>query len=239
MPLKLRQNKLHRVYFNQRLSVNDTVKPSHEYIVRLKNVLRLKELSELILFNGDGKEYLGVVTFKSNKSIKIKEELRHESVNKKKIILAQSIPSYKYMDFTIQKSVELGIDEIIPIVSGRSHPGDHEKKMDHWKKVIIHAVEQSGGLYIPRLSEPLSFYDLVEMKKYEKHEKILLDPSGSKLISTSRSNFPKIVIIGPEGGFSDDELDAARTFSWNIVKLGDRILRTETAAIVAQVLLRG
>ena len=122
MPLKLRQNKLHRVYFNQRLSVNDTVKPSHEYIVRLKNVLRLKELSELILFNGDGKEYLGVVTFKSNKSIKIKEELRHESVNKKKIILAQSIPSYKYMDFTIQKSVELGIDEIIPIVSGRSHP---------------------------------------------------------------------------------------------------------------------
>ena len=239
MPLKLRQNKLHRVYFNQRLSVNDTVKPSHEYVVRLKNVLRLKELSELILFNGDGKEYLGVVTFKSNKSIKIKEELRHESVNKKKIILAQSIPSYKYMDFTIQKSVELGIDEIIPIVSGRSHPGDHEKKMDHWKKVIIHAVEQSGGLYIPRLSEPLSFYDLVEMKKYEKHEKILLDPSGSKLISTSRSNFPKIVIIGPEGGFSDDELDAARTFSWNIVKLGDRILRTETAAIVAQVLLRG
>ena len=237
--MKLRQNKLHRVYFNQRLSVNDTVKPSHEYIVRLKNVLRLKELSELILFNGDGKEYLGVVTFKSNKSIKIKEELRHESVNKKKIILAQSIPSYKYMDFTIQKSVELGIDEIIPIVSGRSHPGDHEKKMDHWKKVIIHAVEQSGGLYIPRLSEPLSFYDLVEMKKYEKHEKILLDPSGSKLISTSRSNFPKIVIIGPEGGFSDDELDAARTFSWNIVKLGDRILRTETAAIVAQVLLRG
>ena len=207
--------------------------------MRLKNVLRLKESAELILFNGDGKEYLGMITFKSNKSINIIKELRRENINKNKIVLAQSIPSYKYMDLAIQKSVELGIDEIIPIVSQRSHPGDHAKKMSHWRKVIIHAVEQSGGLYIPILSEPLSLEDLFKDRNYDKHEKILCDPSGLALSNINRNNFPKIIIVGPEGGFSDRELNLARTFNWNIVTLGDRILRTETAAIVAQVLLRG
>ena len=239
MLLKLQQNKLHRLYFNQKLSTNDIITPSSKQIVRLKNVLRLKESAELILFNGDGKEYLGIITFKSNKSINIIKELRHENINKNKIVLAQSIPSYKYMDFAIQKSVELGIDEIIPIISQRSHPGDHTKKMDHWKKVIIHAVEQSGGLYIPILSEPLSLEDLFKDRNYDKHEKILCDPSGLALSNINRNNFPKIIIVGPEGGFSDRELNLARTFNWNIVTLGDRILRTETAAIVAQVLLRG
>ena len=108
-----------------------------------------------------------------------------------------------------------------------------------WKKVIIHAVEQSGGLYIPILSEPLSLEDLYKDKNYDGYEKILCDPSGVALSNVNRNNFPKIVIIGPEGGFSDSELNLARTFNWNIVTLGDRILRTETAAIVAQVLLRG
>ena len=143
------------------------------------------------------------------------------------------------MDFAIQKSVELGIDEIIPIVSQRSHPGDHAKKMGHWRKVIIHASEQSGGLFIPTLSEPLSLEDLFKDRNYDKHEKILCDPSGLALSNINRNNFPKIIIVGPEGGFSDGELNLARTFNWNIVTLGDRILRTETAAIVAQVLLRG
>ena len=237
--MKLQQNKLHRLYFDQKLSINDTITPSPKQIVRLKNVLRLKESSELILFNGDGKEYLGIINFKSNKSINIIKELRHENINKNKIVLAQSIPSYKYMDFAIQKSVELGIDEIIPIVSQRSHPGDHIKKMDHWEKVIVHAVEQSGGLYIPILLEPLSLENLFKDQNYNRHEKILFDPSGLALSNNNRKNFPKIIIVGPEGGFSDIELDLARTFNWNIVKLGDRILRTETAAIVAQVLLRG
>ena len=239
MLLKLQQNKLHRLYFNQKLSTNDIITPSSKQIVRLKNVLRLKESAELILFNGDGKEYLGIITFKSNKSINIIKELRHENINKNKIVLAQCIPSYKYMDFAIQKSVELGIDEIIPIISQRSHPGDHTKKVDHWKKVIIHAVEQSGGLYIPILSEPLSLEDLFKDKNYGRYERILCDPSGLALSNVNRNNFPKIVIVGPEGGFSDNELNLARTFDWNIVTLGDRILRTETAAIVAQVLLRG
>ena len=105
--------------------------PSPKQIVRLKNVLRLKESSELILFNGDGKEYLGIINFKSNKSVNIIKELRHENINKNKIVLAQSIPSYKYMDFAIQKSVELGINEIIPIVRQRSNPGDQIKKRNH------------------------------------------------------------------------------------------------------------
>ena len=111
--------------------------------------------------------------------------------------------------------------------------------MDHWKKVIIHAVEQSGGLFIPILSEPLSLENLFKDKDYDRYERILCDPSGLALSNVNRNNFPKIVIVGPEGGFSDSELSLARTFNWNIVTLGDRILRTETAAIVAQVLLRG
>ena len=83
MLLKLQQNKLHRLYFNQNLSTNDIITPSSKQIVRLKNVLRLKESAELILFNGDGKEYLGIITFKSNKSINIIKELRQENINKK------------------------------------------------------------------------------------------------------------------------------------------------------------
>ena len=235
----MQQNKIHRLYLNQKISINKTIIPSSEQIIRLKNVLRLKESSEIILFNGNGKEFLGVVSFKTNNSIKIIQELRCINMNKNKITLAQCIPSYKNMDFAIQKSVEIGIDEIIPLVSERSHPGDHIKKMDHWIKVIIHAVEQCGGLFIPSLLKPLSLEDLIRSKEYEKYHKMLFDPSGIELSSADRDDFPKIIIIGPEGGFSDVELDLVRTFNWNIIRLGDRILRTETAAIVAQVLLRG
>ncbi len=237
--MKLQQNKIHRLYINQNIAINDTIIPSSEQIIRLKNVLRLKESSQIILFNGNGKEFLGIISFKTNNSIKIIKELRHMKINTNKITLAQCVSSYKHMDFAIQKSVEIGIDEIIPLVSERSHPGDHIKKMDHWTKVIIHAVEQCGGLYIPSLLKPLSLADLIEDRKYEEYNKILFDPSGIELSSIDRNNFPKIIIIGPEGGFSDSELDLAKTFNWNIVTLGDRILRTETAAIVAQVLLRG
>ena len=237
--MKLQQNKIHRLYLNQEISINETIMPTSEQITRLKNVLRLKESSEIILFNGNGKEFLGTISFKKNNSIKIIQELRHINVDKNKITLAQCVPSYKHMDFAIQKSVEIGIDEIIPLISERSHPGDHIKKMDHWKKVIIHAVEQCGGLFIPNLLKPLSLEDLIIGKKYEEYNKILFDPSGIELSSKDRNNFPKIIIIGPEGGFSDSELDLVRTFNWNIITLGDRILRTETAAIVAQVLLRG
>ena len=133
----------------------------------------------------------------------------------------------------------MGSEMCIRDSSQRSHPGDHTKKMGHWKKVIIHAVEQSGGLYIPILSEPLSLEDLFKNRNYDRYEKILCHPSGLALSNINRNNFPKIIIVGPEGGFSDRELNLARTFNWNIVTLGDRILRTETAAIVAQVLLRG
>ena len=236
----LQQSKIHRIYLNNIISIGNNIDAGKDASNHIKNVLRLKDNQEIKIFNGDGKEYFAKIQYKA-KSLVIcaYKESRHISKNDHQIVLAQCIPNSKYMDLAIQKSTELGIDHVIPIISSRSHPGHHEKKMDHWNKIIIHATEQSNGLYLPILNKAVSLEDFIYDQESKKNYKICFNTSGRKIDANDINHKSHVMLIGPEGGFDDTELDFMHNYDWNIISLGDRIFRTETASIVAQTILRG
>ena len=236
----LQQNKIHRIHLNNVINIGNDIYVEKDISNHIKNVLRLKDNQQIKIFNGDGKEYFAKIQYQS-KSLAIcpLKESRQVSKNDHQIVLAQCISNSKSMDLAIQKSTELGIDHVIPIISARSHPGNHEKKMDHWNKIIIHATEQSNGLYLPILNQAVSFKDFIYDQESKENHKICFNTLGRKIDANDINHKSHVMLIGPEGGFDDAELEFLNNYSWNIISLGDRIFRTETASIVAQTILRG
>tara|TARA_Y100000389_G_C17419510_1_gene495845 strand:- start:345 stop:1055 length:711 start_codon:yes stop_codon:yes gene_type:complete len=234
----LQLNKLHRIYINDNISINDELKINSDTSNHIKNVLRIRNNSKIVVFNGDGKEYIAEVNYTDNSTILIKHENPSRKDNTHQITLAQCIPSAKHMDLAIQKSVEIGINKIVPVISERSHPGDHKKKYSHWKNIIIHSTEQSNGLFLTELDEITDLEKFLINVSENASCKICFHMSGRKITKNDKSHQSHIILIGPEGGFSTKEIDLIERYNWNIVSLGDRILRTETAAIVAQTILR-
>ena len=234
----MQQNKIHRIYVNSHISVNKELTLNSNTYNHIKNVLRIKNNGEIIVFNGDGKEYLAKVNHEGESSVLIKNENLSGEKNEHEITLAQSLPAAKYMDLAIQKSVEIGISKIVPIVSERSHPGNYEKKTDHWKNIIIHATEQSNGLFLTKLEKIIKLEDFLIKTSEDISHKICFHMTGRKICQSDKKSLSHIIMIGPEGGFSSEEIKLIERYDWNIISLGDRILRAETAAIVAQTLLR-
>ena len=234
----MQQNKLHRIYINKDIQIDKKIEINIEKTIHLKNVLRIKNNQNIIIFNGNGAEYLAEITYLEKTIAYVKKENRRKALDVHNIVLAQSISSSKHMDFSIQKSVELGINHVVPIVSSRSHPGNYDNKIKHWEKIIINAVEQSNGLYIPKLSPIITFDEYIKADNLDQYHKICFHIKGRNLNETDKSKNSHIMLIGPEGGFSDSEISSLEKFHWNIISLGDRIFRTETASIVAQTILR-
>ena len=148
----MQQNKFHRIYVNNHISINNELEIDSNAVNHIRNVLRIRHNEKIIVFNGDGKEYIAEVHYEEELMILIKSENSLRKIDTHKIILAQCIPSAKHMDLAIQKSVEIGINEIVPIISERSHPGNYKKKKTHWENIIISATEQSNGLFLAKLN---------------------------------------------------------------------------------------
>ena len=234
----MQQNKFHRIYVNNHISINNQLKIDSNIVNHIRNVLRIRHNENIIVFNGDGKEYIAEVHYKEELIILIKSENPLRKIDTHKIILAQCIPSAKHMDLAIQKSVEIGINGIIPIISERSHPGNHKKKKVHWENIIVSATEQSNGLFLAKLNNTITLKEFLDEVDGNDAQKICFHMSGRKISQSDKNYRSHIILIGPEGGFSKEEIDLVRRYNWNIVSLGDRILRTETASMVAQTILR-
>lgn len=151
------------------------------------------------------------------------------------ISLAQSLVTREKMDWIIQKSVELGVKKIIPILAERSQikwdSNRANARMAHWQGVATHACEQSGRIKIPTISSPLSLPMLLEQNQ-SKHG-FVLSP-GALSTNWLKEIYPSItVLIGPEGGLTRREIELAKAHRFIEISLGPRILRTETAAIMA------
>jgi 16S rRNA (uracil1498-N3)-methyltransferase len=204
--------------------------------------MRVKVDDFLILFNGDGFEYRGRVSDINKKTINIeilsKEKNNNESpIN---INLFQSISSNEKMDMVIQKATELGVSSIQPIFTSRSTVklslDRIKKRLIHWRQVSISACGQSGRSKIPTIKSPIGFDRFVEGISTNSLN-LLLHPDNSK----ESSNLPNKysgdinIFIGPEGGFSQDEVLLLKKQNCINIQLGSRILRTETAplAIIA------
>jgi 16S rRNA (uracil1498-N3)-methyltransferase len=228
-----------RVFTTQSLVIYNSIElessPSHH----ISRVLRLKNNAKLLVFNGDGYEYLATIQtiHKSIVTVLLAEKLHPVRESELRISLGQGISRGERMDYSLQKSVELGITRITPIWTQRSQvklAGTRlEKRLIHWRGIIRSACEQSGRLILPELESPITLEKWCRDDKTESL-KLILDPAAKqKLGDMKPSNKNLTILIGPEGGFDDNELVAASAQGFIKVSLGPRILRTETATIAA------
>ena len=233
---------MHRFYHSNPLDLNQIIILDEFASHHALRVMRVKVDDFLILFNGDGFDYKGRVNDINKKTIHVeilsKEKNNNESpIN---INLFQSISSNEKMDMVIQKATELGVSSIQPIFTSRStiklSLDRTKKRVIHWKQVSISACEQSGRSKIPTIKSPIEFDQISEGIKTNSLN-LLLHPDNLEESSNLTNEYSGDinVFIGPEGGFSQDEVLLLKKQNCINIKLGPRILRTETAplAIIA------
>lgn len=213
-------------------------------------VLRLKPGAAVILFNGSGGHYLSTVKdIRSDLvTLDIDQHVAHETESPLEIILAQGISRGERMDYTIQKSVELGVNAIVPLLTyrcGLKLAGERAARRHlHWQGVVTSACEQCGRNHLPALYPVDALRNwLTGLNDEEQNTDTSRKPPGLKLVLDyrtsntlshySRPSGPVILLIGPEGGLTDDELEHAEQSGFTRIRLGPRILRTETAGIAA------
>ena len=200
-------------------------------------VLRLQPGDPVVLFNGDGHDYACSLT-EVGKNTASAEVLSRSEVNREsplKVTLAQAISAGERMDFTIQKAVELGVTAIQPIASQRSVvklAGERaDKRREHWQNVANAACEQSGRAFVPQVAPPQA---LVNWLGALTPHALRLTLSPTATLALPQLPQPADVIcllVGPEGGLTAQEIELAATHGFTPVRLGQRILRTETAAL--------
>ena len=196
----------------------------------------MSEGNEIALFCGDGFDYQASIVGVSKKTVQVvaNSSVKVENESPLAIHLAQGISRGDKMDFTIQKSVELGITDITPIFTERCGvklKGERlDKKHQQWQKIAIAACEQSGRAIVPTIHRPIEFKAFIEQQTEQL--KLNLHPRAS--ISVSSLKMPETgvrFVIGPEGGLNDQEIEAANNAGYQDILLGPRVLRTETAAL--------
>lgn len=227
-----------RIYIDVPLNVGTTIELSDDAFGHIVRVLRLPEGASITLFNGDGNDYQGELTQVSKKqaAAKILDATAVSNESPLAIHLGQGISRGDRMDFTLQKSVELGVSAITPLFTERCGVklnGDRlAKKIDQWQKIVISACEQSGRSTVPVVNEPMQIDDWLNQETSAL--KINLHPKAQHSIMTLPMENTRVrLLIGPEGGLSDAEITRANNAEFVDVLLGPRILRTETAALTA------
>lgn len=200
------------------------------------HVLRLRSGDAVTLFNGAGGEYAARIIAIGKHDVTVAIE-RHDLVEREsplQVTLVQAVSSGERMDLTIQKAVELGVARIVPVESERSVvrlKGERaEKRVAHWQQVVVSACEQCGRNRIPEVSmiSPLDVWLAAEERDAQRL--VLLPGADTALRDLPRPQKPIELLVGPEGGLTDTEADAARRAGYQPVRLGPRVLRTETAA---------
>jgi 16S rRNA (uracil1498-N3)-methyltransferase len=202
-------------------------------IARHARALRIQEGTIIGLFDGKH-EYQARF---QGKTADILQKSEVKDVSGAQITLAVAFPKGSRLDWLIEKTTELGVHTIIPLISKRTIVQPRETKVERLRKLAISASEQCGRTTIPQISEPVPVDKLlVDCAHYDAC--ILADFSGNKL-SLSKTAKRVLAIVGPEGGFTSEELDHAKTAGCTLVNLGQTTLRTETAGIVLLSLIRG
>jgi 16S rRNA (uracil1498-N3)-methyltransferase len=230
-----------RMYFPGELSPGRacTLPPAQAH--HALRVLRLKAGDAVTLFNGDGAEYGAVIESLAGKAliVKIGERRDVERESRLEIVLGQALSSGERMDYTVQKAVELGVGAIHPLAANRSvarlDAERAEKRVAHWQSVVIAACEQCGRNRVPAVA-PVAALDawLARRGAPAAALRLLLSPqAATRLRDLPKPDGVVVLLAGPEGGFTREEETLALAGGFTPVRLGPRVLRTETAAVAA------
>jgi 16S rRNA (uracil1498-N3)-methyltransferase len=219
----------------------------------LARVLRARSGNELILFNGDGREFNGAIESVrgSRVSASVGESRPVDRESPLAITLVQCVPRGDRMDFIVQKATELGVARIVSVLSQRSvvrlDKAQSESKAVHWRAVAVSACEQCGRNRLPIIEAAQPLLNYLGESSPGTGPRLVFEPESAPQGPTTaltpggtadRAIADAEIAIGPEGGFASDELEAFRVAGFSQVGLGPRILRAETAAIAAVVWLQ-
>jgi 16S rRNA (uracil1498-N3)-methyltransferase len=226
--------RLHRIYYPFKAEVRENFTVENDRAHYIRNVLRLKVARKLRIFNHLQQEYLAEIIEVNKKTVVINliESIKTINPSKLSITLIQGLSKGERMDYSVQKATELGITHIIPITSEycevKLSGARLEKKLKHWQQIAISACEQSFRVDIPTIQMPISLNEYCKSS----HKGLLLEPEESMTIQqTAKLNWQQFeVVIGPEGGWSENDLTLLKSTGLTGVKFGQRILRTETMA---------
>jgi len=224
-----------RLYQNKVFKVGNEVDLDNDTQHHLLKVLRFPIGNIITLFNGDGFDYsVKIVTVKKTCKVEVIAKKKNNSESSLDLTLAQGIAKGEKMDFLIQKAVELGVNRIIPLQTERCVvrlKGEKiAKRIEHWQKIANHACAQSGRAVVVDVATQKTLSELLSVK----------NPNGFVLHHKATNKLPDIrptsmatILIGPEGGLSGQEIELANGAGFQSVLLGKRVLRTETASLVA------
>ncbi|MEM7207967.1 MAG: 16S rRNA (uracil(1498)-N(3))-methyltransferase [Pseudomonadota bacterium] len=226
-----------RIYTPVDLAVDDTITLEKSASAHIAKVLRMSCGDSLIIFNGDGYNYAAeIVQAGKFVNVCVKEQQANTTESPLRITLVQGVSRSDRMDYALQKSVELGIVEFAPVFTEKSSvkldATRADKKVKHWQSVAISAAEQSGRSRIVDVKAPVTLTQWLADSDYP--EKIIaLEPTAEKTLRDCAVDKECVLLVGPESGFSANEIAQIRDHKITAAKLGPRVLRTETAAVAA------
>ena len=234
-----------RIYRPGPLACGQSFELDGQAAVHLTRVLRLRAGDALCLFNGEGGEFAARLLEAGRRSARIEvgEYSAREVESPLRLVLAQGVSRGERMDYTVQKAVELGVSAIVPLETARTTVNltaeRRAKRLAHWQGVVVSACEQSGRNRLPPL-EPVRAIDdwLVETAGQPGLKLVLHHRAEASLAGLPPPAGPVTLLIGPEGGLSESEIEAAVSHGFRPLRLGPRVLRTETAAVAAMSVLQ-
>jgi 16S rRNA (uracil1498-N3)-methyltransferase len=234
--------RLTRIYQPQALKAEQILNLSREAAGHLIRVLRLQVGDECIVFNGKAGEFRAMITEvnKSTVTVKLGEFDAVSRESPLQIMLAQAVLRSDKMDYVLQKAVELGVTRFIPLITAHSTlklaPERWQKRSLHWQGVMLAACEQSGRTRLPKLENPMTFD--VATTAIKADQRIILQLGTKQNINSLSSCQSVALLVGPEGGWSENELKCARVADYCPMHIGPRVLRAETAGLAAMSILQ-
>ena len=232
---------MNRFYIEAELNTGNTIELTESVFHHWVRVLRAKEQEQAIFFNGKGGEYRVTLTEinKKNAFVSVDHFEPADRTPPFKVVLGQVMSKGDRMDYAIQKATELGVTTIQLLTSERCEMrlkyDRDQKKIDHWQSVAIAACEQCGMNIVPKILAPLRLEDWLNSDLPT--TKLVLAPNKNQVDVLNNASKDLALLIGPEGGLSEAEISAANAVGFENWCIGSRVLRTETAPVVALAIL--
>lgn len=230
-----------RFYVENPHWMGDEIEISGAEARHIQRVLRLKKGDEIVLFDGKGMEYWGAIESQRHHRITVK--IRKTGTPRREspidVILGQGLLKGNKMEYVLQKNTEMGVSAFFPFISSRTIPimgrGQDERKWNRWKRIVVESAKQCGRIIPPRVEGirdlgsilELSLHDFVKLILWEKEEISLKE----RMREIDTKSGKVLLLVGPEGGFCEEEISAAKGKGFITVGLGPRILRSETAGV--------
>lgn len=238
-----------RVFVDEPLAANTLARLPQQAADHVAKVLRLKPGALLTVFDGRGGEYDAELLSVARAAVELRVGT-HRAVEREsplRVTLLQSLARGEKMDWIVQKATELGVDAIVPLAAERSvvqlDGGRAERRVAHWQAVAIAACEQSGRNRVPRIEAPLPFDAACQPPAEPAQCRWMLVPGAARPLTVASEaaagRCTRIaLLVGPEGGLTDEEQATAARLGFEDVSLGPRVLRTETAGVAALAVLQ-